>query len=811
MDKDSTILFPWFLGPKAENADFFEDRLLTIVRDYVHWRRNYFPGDNLLISKRIRRTHEGEYDDLESKLTVMSAQLRRNFPFYSPRYIGHQLSEVSLPSMLGTIAGLLFNPNNVTPEAAPVTVEWEIEACNLILEMLGYRPPPVPPKNDDREDYEAYERKLRAEFGWAHITSGGTSANIEALWVARSVRYSSLALRDAVETSGVQLDIKMPDGKSQSIKKCSQRDLLLIKPNEAIFLLGRFVKALRDQKNLAVDQAAAAALDYIRQSRYAPGKGFFAAAARHPPVLFVSGAAHYSIQKAANVLGIGPDNVIFVETDSMFRLSMEDLEAKIRSALAQGKIPLAVVGIVGTTEEGAVDPIHEIVDLRHRLEKEGISFWLHVDAAWAGFFASLFRLPRSVELGRILDRVGQRIQLPFAGDVSSWHRCLAENLLADDVSSQGSSAAERAVKVEQLLEWLDSQSKGTVDNYVRKLYRTIRKHGSGLGTNELRSEDLRFTRQDRMDIVKSFVSETIPLDYGDYQTEVEVQYAHEGVLSAFLAISQADSTTVDPHKMGYTGYPCGVVAFRNDRVRHFVTQRAPYITGATHNVLVHQPPRHLDSSNGNRSSISIDAFAPFILEGSKPGSAAAGLYLATQTIPLRLDGHGQIIRSSILAARELYEWLTHWRRIARHNGLDQEFSFVPFNRYPPDTNIVVFAVRKRTSRSLRVMNNLTKAVYEHFSIQAELGDREYSYAQPFFLSRTKFEEPHYGYRSVEHILSSCDIRAPLASYREEGVTVLRATVMNPYITPLRQLGVQNLLREFMEELVTAASAGVEDL
>jgi glutamate/tyrosine decarboxylase-like PLP-dependent enzyme len=799
---DSRLL-TWFLGPKAENAEFFTDLLMTVAQDYSHWRRNYFPGDKILTSKSHRRQQTEAFDQLEGILAEMSAGLRRNFPFYSPRYIGHQLSDVSLPALLGTFAGMLYNPNNVTPEAAPVTVEWEIEACNEILRMLGYSAPPEPPLTGG--DVETYERKLRNEFGWAHITSGGTIANIESLWVARSVRYFPLAIRDAARKAKIRLLLKLPCGDQRNILSCSLQQLLLLKPNESIYLLGRFVDELRAQRGLTTEEAASEAQKYIEDSRHSPGKGFFAAAAQFPPIILASGAAHYSIQKAASVLGIGKDNVVLVDTDEMFRLNIRDLEKKIRGAVASGRIPLAVVGVAGTTEEGAVDPIHKIVNLREALEKENVSFWIHVDAAWAGFFRTLFRPSSQEKLDSVLRRIGDKLRIPFTGNLAQWHEAIIGS--KPSIEEPNAQSSTDAHKVQQMYDLLGSKfNPEKPEPYFTTLLSILKRHLPDL---ELRKDDFKITLADRVHILQQFVSDEVAIELGSYKKEVTLMYGAEEVCRAFIAFPACDSITVDPHKMGYMGYPCGVVAFRNDRIRHFILQRAPYITAASHKVLVHHPPKHLNH-NGN-GGVSIDAFAPFILEGSKPGCAAAGLWLSNRVIPLSMTGHGQIVKASILAARELYEWLRHWDKICRSNGDDQDFEFVTYTRYPPDTNIVIFAVRKKNSRSLEVLNQVTKRVYDRFSIQAELGDREYSYSQPFFLSRTTFEEPNYCAESLDNFFARCDIRDARGEYKKHGAAVLRATVMNPYITPLRQQGIQNMMKEFMIELSKSASVAVRDL
>lgn len=52
-----------------------------------------------------------------------------------------------------------------------------------------------------------------------------------------------------------------------------------------------------------------------------------------------------------------------------------------------------VVAIIGSTEEGSVDPLDEILDIRDEFEKKGLTFLVHADAAWGGYFASMIREP----------------------------------------------------------------------------------------------------------------------------------------------------------------------------------------------------------------------------------------------------------------------------------------------------------------------------------------------------------------------------------------------------------------------------------
>lgn len=95
--------------------------------------------------------------------------------------------------------------------------------------------------------------------------------------------------------------------------------------------------------------------------------------------VFVSSRGHYSLSKAADLLGLGKQNLISVAVDEHHRLDLSDLEMAVDQAEKDGLYPLAVVGIAGTTETGHVDPLKEIGKF---CEKKGV--WFHVDGAWGG-------------------------------------------------------------------------------------------------------------------------------------------------------------------------------------------------------------------------------------------------------------------------------------------------------------------------------------------------------------------------------------------------------------------------------------------
>lgn len=102
-------------------------------------------------------------------------------------------------------------------------------------------------------------------------------------------------------------------------------------------------------------------------------------------VVLTSKRGHYSIQKAANLLGLGEENVIEVPVDPDNRIDINRLKARIRAIKRNDEAKstktkiMAIVGIAGTTETGNVDNLKKLGDIALQ---EGAFF--HVDAAWGG-------------------------------------------------------------------------------------------------------------------------------------------------------------------------------------------------------------------------------------------------------------------------------------------------------------------------------------------------------------------------------------------------------------------------------------------
>ncbi len=94
---------------------------------------------------------------------------------------------------------------------------------------------------------------------------------------------------------------------------------------------------------------------------------------------FVSEEAHYSFEKAANILGLGEDNVIKVRTDKSGCMLPEDLEQKIEASRSKGQQPFFLAATAGTTVKGAFDPCEPLAALAQQY-----GLWFHVDGSLGG-------------------------------------------------------------------------------------------------------------------------------------------------------------------------------------------------------------------------------------------------------------------------------------------------------------------------------------------------------------------------------------------------------------------------------------------
>lgn len=94
---------------------------------------------------------------------------------------------------------------------------------------------------------------------------------------------------------------------------------------------------------------------------------------------FVSADAHYSMEKAANIIGLGTDHLVKIPVNDQGEMDMDLLEDRLERAVHMGSRPFFVAGTAGTTVRGAYDSIQGLLRLKNKF-----NFWLHIDGAWGG-------------------------------------------------------------------------------------------------------------------------------------------------------------------------------------------------------------------------------------------------------------------------------------------------------------------------------------------------------------------------------------------------------------------------------------------
>jgi glutamate/tyrosine decarboxylase-like PLP-dependent enzyme len=112
-----------------------------------------------------------------------------------------------------------------------------------------------------------------------------------------------------------------------------------------------------------------------------------------PMTLYASDQIHMSLPKAADILGLGRDQVRLVDSDEQFRCDPAALRRTITNDLAQGMKPFCVVASAGTVNTGAVDPLAEIAEVAAEF-----GLWFHIDGAY-GALAALDETKRSLFQG----------------------------------------------------------------------------------------------------------------------------------------------------------------------------------------------------------------------------------------------------------------------------------------------------------------------------------------------------------------------------------------------------------------------------
>lgn len=378
----------WFLGPKGESHQLLFDMLEEALHHAIDGRESTYPNDPVWANP------ESEDYKVESRVIMSNyKQLVRNLetysvPFSSYRYQGHMLWDQTLPSVAGYFAAMLYNQNNVAAEASPLTTALEIEVAQDLCQMVGYT---------SHGDIEP----------WGHITCDGSMANIEAMWAARNTKLYPLAVLAAlIKEDEIDFldDFEVRITGTGQVKRILDADwweLINLEKNVILSIPTR-LKELTDKEG--IDESKLNLID----NHTVQNLGLISFANALDKVLATNGeiidalagmkfvgpaTMHYSLPKAATLLGLGSSSFSKIQIQSNARMEIDHLKEVLQNHFDR-KIPvITVVAVMGTTEESAVDELSAVLELREEMRKKGMDFFVHADGAWGAYFASLLNRP----------------------------------------------------------------------------------------------------------------------------------------------------------------------------------------------------------------------------------------------------------------------------------------------------------------------------------------------------------------------------------------------------------------------------------
>ncbi|WP_375193290.1 pyridoxal-dependent aspartate 1-decarboxylase PanP [Marinobacter sp.] len=271
-------------------AGFLQEHIVAVERDLSDVEKDF--SDYNIPEKPVFVSEQAQF--LLDKLVANSVHTA------SPAFIGHMTS--ALPYFMLPLSKIMIalNQNLVKTETSKAFTPMERQVLGMIHRLVY---------QEDGAFYRKWMHDPRYSLG--AMCSGGTVANLTALWVARNRAFPA-------------------EGSFRGLHQ------------EGLFR----------------------ALKYY---------GYEGAA------IVVSRRGHYSLRKAADVLGLGREALVPVDTDEDNRIQTDALRDKCLELQRQKIKVMAICGVAGTTETGNVDPLDAMADIAREF---GAHF--HVDAAWGG-------------------------------------------------------------------------------------------------------------------------------------------------------------------------------------------------------------------------------------------------------------------------------------------------------------------------------------------------------------------------------------------------------------------------------------------
>jgi len=297
-------LYRIFTVPEAPNSKLgvidkeISDNLMGFLTDRIVTREKSLTA----IEQDFSVARVPEVPQFVSDYTdfVMDKLVAHSVHTSAPGFIGHMATP--LPYFMLPLSRIMMalNQNLVKIETSKAFTPLERQVLGMMHSIVY-----------DRDDVFYQENLHNSRRALGSFCSGGTTANITALWAARNQMFPATDSFAGIAREGLH----------RAIKQSDYHDLAIV----------------------------------------------------------VSERGHYSLGKAADVLGIGRANVVSIKTDINSKIDLLALREKCAELTANKIGIVAIVGIAGATETGQVDPLDQMAEIAEEYQTH-----FHVDAAWGG-------------------------------------------------------------------------------------------------------------------------------------------------------------------------------------------------------------------------------------------------------------------------------------------------------------------------------------------------------------------------------------------------------------------------------------------
>lgn len=277
-------------GISQNLTGFLQNNIVTVEKDLSELESDF--SDSLIPEEPMFVSEQTEF--LMNKVVAQSVHTA------SPSFIGHMTS--ALPYFMLPLSKIMMalNQNLVKIETSKAFTPMERQVLGMIHRLIYQM---------DDGFYKQYMHSSNNSLG--AFCSGGTLANLTALWVARNTKFPPTKDFTGIENEGVFKAFKYYDCEGAAI--------------------------------------------------------------------LVSKRGHYSLGKAASVLGFGRDAIISIPTTEIGQLNLDILQSECERLRKENIKIVAIVGVAGSSETGSVDPLEEMAHIAKQYDAH-----FHVDAAWGG-------------------------------------------------------------------------------------------------------------------------------------------------------------------------------------------------------------------------------------------------------------------------------------------------------------------------------------------------------------------------------------------------------------------------------------------